>query len=108
MVRLRRPRPVVITDAAPSPADDQRRRRRTYTIIMVVHIVGFALAGLLFYQAWWLGLAMLIATTPLPWIAVVLANAPSRPTRASRVPRVEQVSRELDRSDGAAPDPPAR
>jgi Protein of unknown function (DUF3099) len=107
MARLRRPRPVVITDAAPSPADEQRRRRRTYTIIMVVHIVGFALAGLLYDRAWWLGLAMLIATTPLPWIAVVLANTPSRRTGANRVPRVGQVTPELNGADRPAPDHPA-
>jgi hypothetical protein len=41
---------------------------------MVVHIVGFALSGVLYYTAWWLGLVVLIVTTPLPWIAVVIAN----------------------------------
>jgi len=45
---------------------------------MVVHIVGFALSGVLYYTAWWAGLVVLIVTTPLPWIAVVIANDRSR------------------------------
>lgn len=78
--------PVVITDAPLSPAEEQHRRQRTYTIIMAIHIVGFALSGVLYYVAWWLGLVVLLVTTPLPWIAVVLANSPSRrrPARARR------------------------
>ncbi len=46
----------------------------------------FALSGILYYTAWWLGLVMLVVTTPLPWIAVVLANDRGRPrqTKASR------------------------
>lgn len=71
-------RPAVITDAAPSLADEQRSRRRRYTMLMAIHLVGFALAGVLYYQAWWLGLVLIILTTPLPWVAVVLANSPSR------------------------------
>jgi fatty acid desaturase len=68
----------VITDAPPSPAEEQHRRQKTYTIIMAVHIVGFALSGVLYYEAWWLGLVVLLLTTPLPWIAVIIANAPTR------------------------------
>lgn len=41
---------------------------------MAVHIVGFALSGVLYYVAWWLGLVVMIATGALPWIAVVAAN----------------------------------
>jgi fatty acid desaturase len=67
--------PVVsITDAAPSLDDEQRGRRRLYSILMLVHIAGFALAGLLYERAWWVGLVLIIATGTLPWIAVVLAN----------------------------------
>lgn len=65
---------VSITDAAPSLDDEQRVRRRHYSILMVVHIVGFAVAGLLYERAWWVGLVLIIATGALPWIAVVLAN----------------------------------
>jgi fatty acid desaturase len=71
----------VITDAAPSFSDEQHRRTRRYTILMAVHLATFALAGVLYYYAWWLGLVLLVVTTPLPWVAVVLANSPSRPFR---------------------------
>lgn len=74
----------LITDAAPSLEDEQRGRRRRYTILMAIHLVGFALSGVLYYQAWWLGLVLIILTTPLPWVAVVLANSPSRRARRAR------------------------
>lgn len=103
VTRLRRTRPVVITDAPLSPAEEQYRRKRTYTVIMVVHIVGFALSGVLYYTAWWLGLAVLIVTTPLPWIAVVLANSPSR--RAARAAGAPSTQRRTP--PPALPRPPS-
>ena len=85
MARDRHPDAVLITRAAPSFSTEQAHRRRRYTILMAVHLIGFALAGVLYYDAWWLGLALLIITTPLPWVAVILANSPARPfRRASR------------------------
>jgi hypothetical protein len=72
--RQRRHNAVVITDAAPSFEDELRSRQRRYAALMAVHIVGFALAGVLYYVAWWLGLVLMIATGALPWIAVVTAN----------------------------------
>ena len=91
----------MITDAPESPADEQRRRQRLYTAIMVVHIVGFALSGVLYYTAWWLGLVVLIVTTPLPWIAVIVANDRSRrPTRSHLTPPAS--------SHAAAPPAPVR
>lgn len=84
---------VSITDAEPSFDDEQRVRRRQYTVLMVVHIAGFILGGLLYYQIWWLGLVLVIVTTPLPWVAVVIANGP-RPHRGvqpQRLPRAALV-----------------
>jgi Protein of unknown function (DUF3099) len=67
-----------ITDAQP-PADEQlRHRRRVYTVIMAVHIVGFAVGGALYSRAWTAGLVIIIVTGPLQWIAVLLANAAPR------------------------------
>lgn len=78
---------VVITDAAPSSGDELRSRQRRYAALMAVHIAGFALAGVLYYVAWWLGLVLMIATGALPWIAVVAANdstpRPARPGHLS-------------------------
>jgi hypothetical protein len=81
LARRTGPEAVLITDAAPSLSTEQRRRRRRYTILMALHLIGFALSGFLYYHAWWLGLVLLIITTPLPWVAVVLANSPSRTSR---------------------------
>jgi hypothetical protein len=81
MARDRGPDAVLITDAAPSFSTEQHHRRRRYTILMAIHLIGLALAGVLYYDAWWLGLVLIIISTPLPWVAVILANSPSRPFR---------------------------
>lgn len=89
--------PVVITDAAPSFDDELRARRHRYALLMTVHIIGFALAGALYYVAWWLGLVVMIATGALPWIAVVAANdATPRGGRRGHVTRNDSPTRELD------------
>lgn len=88
---------VVITDAAPSFGDELRSRKRRYAALMTVHIVGFALAGVLYYVAWWLGLVLMIATGLLPWVAVVAANdSTPREARADHLTRHDSAARELD------------
>jgi len=87
MARHTGPEAILITDAAPSFSTEQHQRRRRYMILMTLHLLGFALAGVLYYYAWWLGLVLLVITTPLPWVAVVLANSPSRPSRQCRALR---------------------
>ena len=75
----------MITDAAPSADEQLRSRRRNYTLLMAIHLVGLAVGGALYEQAWGLGLAILIITGPLPWVAVILANAaPRRRLRSNR------------------------
>ena len=69
---------VTITDAQPSADDQLRHRRRVYTVIMAIHIIGFAVGGALYARAWWTGLVIIIVTGPLQWIAVLLANAAPR------------------------------
>jgi hypothetical protein len=97
-------RPVSISDAQPSFDETQRARKRTYAILMVIHVSGFALAGALAH-IWWLALGIVALTGPLPWVAVVIANdrPPRNRTRpARRAPRRAHVavpsaaSRELD------------
>jgi protein-S-isoprenylcysteine O-methyltransferase Ste14 len=79
-------RPTLITDAAPSFADEQARRRRTYVVIMLVHLVGFAVSYPLYLWQPWAGAVMVLLTGLLPWVAVIVANgAPRRLTR--RPPR---------------------
>ena len=66
--------PLLITDAAPSFDEQQAHRRRTYSILMVVHIVGFALSYLLYLWQPWAGVVAVALTGVLPWVAVLLAN----------------------------------
>ncbi|MGQ0719079.1 MAG: DUF3099 domain-containing protein [Pseudonocardiales bacterium] len=77
--------PVLITAAEPSYAEQYATRRRKYAILMSARIPCLILAGV-FYQTWWLALAFVVLSIPLPWMAVLIAN--------DRAPRkVEQVSR---------------
>ncbi|GAB2735590.1 hypothetical protein GCM10027174_05700 [Salinifilum aidingensis] len=73
MRQARRGKPVVITDAAPSLAAEQRVRKRVYAVLMAVHLAGFVAAALLAH-IWWLAVVLILITVPLPWIAVVIAN----------------------------------
>ena len=77
--------PVLITEAAPSYDDQHAARRRKYAIMMSMRIPLLVLAGV-FYHIWWLALALVVLSVPLPWMAVLIAN--DRPPRKS-----EQVSR---------------
>ncbi len=76
--------PPLITDAAPSFDEQQAHRRRTYSILMILHIVGFALSYPLYLWQPWAGVVTIALTGVLPWAAVLLANDP--PRRAVRKP----------------------
>lgn len=89
-------RPVLITEAQASYAEQYATRRRKYAIIMSARIPCLLLAGI-FYQTWWLALTFIVLSVPLPWIAVLIAN--DRPPRkAERVNRFRRDirSRELE------------
>jgi len=74
-----RAEPPLITDARPSADEQQARRRRTYSIIMLVHIVGFAASYPCYLWRPWAGAAVIGVTGLLPWVGVILANdAPRR------------------------------
>jgi DUF3099 family protein len=80
-------RPVLITRAAVPYEEQHRERVRKYLKIMswrVPALLGAALA----YGIWHNGLislAILVASIPLPWIAVLIAN--DRPPRKAEEPR---------------------
>lgn len=82
----RHDKPVVITSADRSFDDEQHERKRVYTILMIIHILGFTAAGLVaMTQLWWLALALVVLTGALPWVAVIFANdRRPRPPAASR------------------------
>lgn len=71
--RSRRPEPVLITEAAPSLAEQHNARKRRYVITMVVRGVSLILAAV-FYQTLWLAIIFAVLGTVLPWVAVVMAN----------------------------------
>ncbi|EOD66859.1 DUF3099 domain-containing protein [Amycolatopsis vancoresmycina] len=84
-------RAALITTAAPSAGEQLARRRRKYVVMMACRIPCLVLAGLTAH-VWWLALAFLAISVPLPWAAVLIANdVPAR--RAERVDRVPLPSR---------------
>ena len=80
-------RPVLITSAAPSYEVEHRVRVRKYLTLMGFRIPALILAALA-YGAWHNGLislAIVGASVPLPWMAVLIAN--DRPPRRRDEPR---------------------
>ncbi len=79
-----RPPAVVITTAAQSRREELRRRELRYVLTMAVRVVLFVLAATLFHGVlrW---IAMFLALV-LPWLAVVIANAPFKPTTGAPAP----------------------
>ncbi len=80
-------RPVLITAAAPSYEEQHRERVRKYLTIMAFRIPALVLAAVA-YGVWQNGLvslAIILASIPLPWIAVLIAN--DRPPRRAEEPR---------------------
>ncbi len=80
-------RPVLITRAALSYEEQHRARVRKYLKLMSWRIPAF-LGAALAYSIWHNGLislAILAASIPLPWMAVLIAN--DRPPRQSEEPR---------------------
>ncbi|HEV7418568.1 MAG TPA: DUF3099 domain-containing protein [Mycobacterium sp.] len=80
-------RPVLITRAAQPYEEQHRERVRKYLTIMSLRVPALLLAALA-YGIWHNGLislAILVASIPLPWIAVLIAN--DRPPRRAEEPR---------------------
>lgn len=80
-------RPVLITAAAPSYEVQHRERVRKYLTLMAFRIPALILAAVA-YGAWHNGLIsllILVASIPLPWMAVLIAN--DRPPRRADEPR---------------------
>jgi hypothetical protein len=72
----------VITDLGSSRTAEIRERERRYVIVMLFRAVCFVAATLLFHgAARWFAIGIAIM---LPWLAVVLANAPKRVSAVRR------------------------
>jgi hypothetical protein len=61
---------------------------------MSARIPCLAMAGV-FYQTWWLALAFVALSVPLPWMAVLIANDRA-PRKAEHVNRLGQGLQERD------------
>ena len=88
-------RPVLITRAAQPYEEQHRERVRKYLTIMSFRVPALILAAVA-YGVWHNGLismAILIASIPLPWIAVLIAN--DRPPRTAEEPRRYQAPRRI-------------
>jgi Protein of unknown function (DUF3099) len=80
-------RPVLITSAATSYEVEHRARVRKYMTLMSIRVPALIFAALA-YGAWHNGLislAIVAASVPLPWMAVLIAN--DRPPRRADEPR---------------------
>jgi hypothetical protein len=82
--------PVLITDAARSYEEEFATRRRRYSIMMAMRVPCLVLAAL-FYHTPWLAATLIIASIPLPWMAVLIAND-RLPLKASRFKRYRDES----------------
>lgn len=73
----RRKESVLITDAKVSPGQDRHRREIGYGILQFLRVPALFLTVWLIYahQAWVAAAIISAITIPLPWIAVVFANA---------------------------------
>jgi hypothetical protein len=89
--------PVLITEAAPSYDEQFAARKRKYMTMMAIRVPCLILAGV-FYHTWWLALAFIVISVPLPWIAVLIAN--DRPPRkAEQVSRYQREAKILENGD---------
>jgi hypothetical protein len=94
--------PILITDAQRSYEEELATRKRRYGLMMGMRVPCLVLAALL-YQTPWLAATLILASIPLPWMAVIIAN--------DRLPRKKS---EFERhktgiGDGTAPAlPPGR
>ena len=88
-------RPVLITRAAPSYEVQHRERVRKYLTLMFCRIPALILAAVA-YGIWENGLislGILLASIPLPWIAVLVAN--DRPPLRAEEPRRYESARRI-------------
>ena len=88
-------RPILITRAAPAYEEQHRARVRKYLTLMSFRIPALIFAALA-YSVWQnglLSLAIIVASIPLPWMAVLIAN--DRPPRRAEEPRRYESKRRI-------------
>jgi hypothetical protein len=111
-------RPVLITGAAPAYEVQHRQRVRKYLTLMAFRIPALIFAAVAYgiWQNGLISLAIIAASVPLPWMAVLIAN--DRPPRSAEEPRRYASKRRiplfptaerpaLERGERSAPQPHA-
>jgi hypothetical protein len=89
--------PVLITEAAPSYEEQFAARKRKYMLMMGMRLPCLVLAGVV-YHTWWVALAFVVISVPLPWMAVLIAN--DRPPRkAEEVSRYQREAKLIENGD---------
>ena len=79
-----RPPATVVTTAGQGRREELRRRELRYVLTMSVRVIAFILAVLLFHGVLrWVAVFLALV---LPWLAVVVANAPFRASGAAPNP----------------------
>ena len=93
--------PVLITGAPISPAEEFAARQRRYSLIMAMRIPCLIIAGVLALGFGWsiAAAVVVVASVPLPWIAVLVAN--DRPPRKAE--KVARFRREVPQLPVPAP-----
>jgi xanthine/uracil permease len=87
--------PFLVTTAPISPRDERRSRERRYLITMAVRVVAFIVAVV--FATGWIRVIAVILALVLPWIAVIVANAPQgRPEAGAPVLYAPKPPRELE------------
>ena len=71
--------PILVTTAGISPREERRGRERRYLITMGVRVVAFVVAVV--FATGWIRVIAVILALVLPWVGVVMANAPRRSQR---------------------------
>lgn len=109
--RARHHESALITDLGASRVAERRERERVYVVTMLFRAAFFVAATLIFHgAARWFAIAVALV---LPWVAVILANAPKRlkspppryVPRTSEPPRIGQAKehRVIDPEDADGP-----
>lgn len=79
----------LITDARRSPAENRHSRERWYKILQIsrVPFLFMFVLSYIWWENWWISGVLFLISVPMPWIAVVVANAQGEP----RDPRTAHV-----------------
>jgi hypothetical protein len=92
-----RDEPILVTTAAPSPAEERDTRQRRYLLTMGLRVLCIIVA-IVFARISWIVSAVAVAgSLVLPWVAVIAANAPKR--RSGNAPTLYDGERRSELGD---------